>query len=41
MMLKKKINNAKIEEEKHIEDNNKIIYNAKIMERALCMHYVL
>ena len=24
-----KINNAKIEEKKHIEDNNKIIYNVK------------
>jgi len=36
-----KINNAKIEEEKHIEDNKKIIHNAEIMERALCMYYVL
>ena len=36
-----KINNAKFEEKKHIEDNKKIIHNAEIMERALCMLYVL
>ena len=37
-----KINNAKIEQEKHIEDNKKIIHNARSIISALCiMYYVL
>ena len=34
-----KINNAKIEQEKHIEDNKKIIHNARSIISALCIMY--